>query len=153
MSKKNTEQDGREEEGGEKKDELKEQRREEGDEGRDGQGEDVGQEQHDEQEEEAAEDQSEEEGASDDSVEGSGDGEEGDEADTSPSKTLFLTGLPGDCRPRELYNLFRFSPGFVFTTVCIPSHSPPALPLGHPHAKSHVKPPLQTASWTLEHAS
>lgn len=47
------------------------------------------------------------------------DEDQGDEEqkDTGPIRTLFVNGLPYETRPQDLFNLFRFFPGFQFTTV------------------------------------
>jgi hypothetical protein len=34
--------------------------------------------------------------------------------------TVIISGLPEDCRPREVYNLVRFFPGFRFLTILAP---------------------------------
>jgi len=38
-------------------------------------------------------------------------------------KTLFVTGFPTDVKPREIYNLFRFHPGFQH---CVLNYKGPA---------------------------
>lgn len=41
----------------------------------------------------------------------------GDVAEDSERKSVFVFGIPSDCRPRDFFNLFRHIPGFEYTTV------------------------------------
>jgi hypothetical protein len=48
----------------------------------------------------------------------------GEVAADSERKSVFVHGIPADCRPRDIFNLFRYFPGFEYTTVsCACSHS------------------------------